>query len=122
LNTHTRTHTHAHARAQFIQKQPVEFDQAINYVNKIKNRFSGDDRVYKVWGDLGCGVWRSVGCVGVDKRQQDQAPVLSATTACTRSVRVSIVESGDAESCVAKQTLIAPNTFDNTGVHVCVGG
>jgi paired amphipathic helix protein Sin3a len=25
----------------------VEFDQAINYVNKIKNRFSNDDRVYK---------------------------------------------------------------------------
>jgi histone deacetylase complex regulatory component SIN3 len=29
-------------------KQPVEFDQAINYVNKIKMRFSGDERVYKV--------------------------------------------------------------------------
>lgn len=26
------------ARAQYVQKQPVEFDQAINYVNKIKVR------------------------------------------------------------------------------------
>lgn len=33
---------------KFVQKQPVEFDQAISYVNKIKNRFANDDRVYKV--------------------------------------------------------------------------
>jgi paired amphipathic helix protein Sin3a len=29
------------------QKQPVEFDQAINYVNKIKDRFRTDESVYK---------------------------------------------------------------------------
>lgn len=28
-------------------KQPVEFDQAINYVNKIKDRFRTDESVYK---------------------------------------------------------------------------
>lgn len=28
-------------------KQPVEFDQAINYVNKIKDRFRNDESVYK---------------------------------------------------------------------------
>ena len=27
--------------------QPVEFNHAINYVNKIKNRFSGQPEVYK---------------------------------------------------------------------------
>ncbi|GAX77506.1 hypothetical protein CEUSTIGMA_g4950.t1 [Chlamydomonas eustigma] len=34
-------------RGEFNNKQPVEFDQAINYVNKIKKRFAADDRVYK---------------------------------------------------------------------------
>uniref|UniRef100_A0A0D6QR38 Histone deacetylase interacting domain-containing protein n=1 Tax=Araucaria cunninghamii TaxID=56994 RepID=A0A0D6QR38_ARACU len=29
------------------KKQPVEFDQAINYVNKIKTRFQYDELVYK---------------------------------------------------------------------------
>jgi hypothetical protein len=29
------------------RKQPVEFDQAINYVNKIKDRFKSDELVYK---------------------------------------------------------------------------
>ena len=29
------------------QKQPVEFDQAINYVNKIKDRFRFSEGVYK---------------------------------------------------------------------------
>lgn len=29
------------------QKQPVEFDQAINYVNKIKDRFRFREGVYK---------------------------------------------------------------------------
>mmetsp|Transcript_30010 Transcript_30010/g.84673 ORF Transcript_30010/g.84673 Transcript_30010/m.84673 type:complete len:1227 (-) Transcript_30010:31-3711(-) len=33
-------------------KQPVEFDQAINYVNKIKKRFSGDERVYKAFLEI----------------------------------------------------------------------
>ncbi|XP_045791077.1 paired amphipathic helix protein Sin3-like 4 isoform X1 [Trifolium pratense] len=28
-------------------KKPVEFDEAMSYVNKIKTRFRGDDRVYK---------------------------------------------------------------------------
>jgi paired amphipathic helix protein Sin3a len=28
-------------------KQPVEFDQAINYVNKIKDRFRNSEHVYK---------------------------------------------------------------------------
>lgn len=28
-------------------KQPVEFDQAINYVNKIKDRFRASEHVYK---------------------------------------------------------------------------
>ncbi|KAI8473859.1 MAG: hypothetical protein J3K34DRAFT_391529 [Monoraphidium minutum] len=33
-------------------KQPVEFDQAIHYVNKIKNRFSQDERVYKAFLEI----------------------------------------------------------------------
>jgi histone deacetylase complex regulatory component SIN3 len=33
-------------------KQPVEFDQAINYVNKIKRRFSGDEKVYKAFLEI----------------------------------------------------------------------
>ncbi|MEW5314306.1 MAG: hypothetical protein WDW38_005814 [Sanguina aurantia] len=33
-------------------KQPVEFDQAINYVNKIKIRFSQDERVYKAFLEI----------------------------------------------------------------------
>ncbi|BFI09258.1 paired amphipathic helix protein Sin3a [Marchantia polymorpha subsp. ruderalis] len=34
------------------QKQPVEFDQAINYVNKIKTRFSTDEHVYKAFLEI----------------------------------------------------------------------
>ncbi|KAJ9510671.1 hypothetical protein QJQ45_027522 [Haematococcus lacustris] len=33
-------------------KQPVEFDQAINYVNKIKSRFNSDERVYKAFLEI----------------------------------------------------------------------
>ena len=33
-------------------KQPVEFDQAISYVNKIKQRFAGDERVYKAFLEI----------------------------------------------------------------------
>ncbi|KAI8469341.1 MAG: hypothetical protein J3K34DRAFT_522233 [Monoraphidium minutum] len=33
-------------------KQPVEFDQAISYVNKIKQRFSQDERVYKAFLEI----------------------------------------------------------------------
>ncbi|KAF5839292.1 hypothetical protein DUNSADRAFT_1165 [Dunaliella salina] len=33
-------------------KQPVEFDQAISYVNKIKTRFSNDERVYKAFLEI----------------------------------------------------------------------
>lgn len=33
-------------------KQPVEFDQAINYVNKIKTRFATDERVYKAFLEI----------------------------------------------------------------------
>ncbi|KAK9807961.1 hypothetical protein WJX73_008054 [Symbiochloris irregularis] len=34
------------------QKAAVEFDQAINYVNKIKTRFSSDERVYKAFLEI----------------------------------------------------------------------
>ncbi|XP_061973574.1 paired amphipathic helix protein Sin3-like 4 [Populus nigra] len=34
------------------QKKPVEFEEAINFVNKIKTRFQGDDRVYKSFLDI----------------------------------------------------------------------
>ncbi|KAI4314256.1 hypothetical protein L6164_027183 [Bauhinia variegata] len=34
------------------QKKPVEFEEAINFVNKIKNRFQGDDHVYKSFLDI----------------------------------------------------------------------
>lgn len=37
----------AEEEAEKNSKQPVEFDQAINYVNKIKDRFRRDERVYK---------------------------------------------------------------------------
>jgi hypothetical protein len=33
-------------------KQAVEFDQAINYVNKIKTRFASDERVYKAFLEI----------------------------------------------------------------------
>ncbi|XP_019445511.1 PREDICTED: paired amphipathic helix protein Sin3-like 4 isoform X1 [Lupinus angustifolius] len=34
------------------QKKPVEFEEAINFVNRIKARFQGDDRVYKSFLDI----------------------------------------------------------------------
>lgn len=34
------------------RKQPVEFNQAINYVNKIKTRFQNDEQVYKNFLDI----------------------------------------------------------------------
>eukprot|EP00245_Coleochaete_scutata_P002928 TRINITY_DN14179_c0_g1_i2.p1 TRINITY_DN14179_c0_g1~~TRINITY_DN14179_c0_g1_i2.p1 ORF type:complete len:1452 (-),score=385.29 TRINITY_DN14179_c0_g1_i2:688-5043(-) len=34
------------------KKQPVEFDQAINYVNKIKTRFQADEHVYKAFLEI----------------------------------------------------------------------
>ncbi|XWS22532.1 hypothetical protein CRYUN_Cryun29cG0044500 [Craigia yunnanensis] len=34
------------------QKKPVEFEEAINFVNKIKTRFQGDDQVYKSFLDI----------------------------------------------------------------------
>jgi histone deacetylase complex regulatory component SIN3 len=33
-------------------KAPVEFDQAISYVNKIKQRFANDERVYKAFLEI----------------------------------------------------------------------
>ncbi|XP_047309262.1 paired amphipathic helix protein Sin3-like 4 isoform X2 [Impatiens glandulifera] len=33
-------------------KKPVEFEEAISFVNKIKTRFQGDDRVYKNFLDI----------------------------------------------------------------------
>ncbi|XWS34893.1 hypothetical protein CRYUN_Cryun21dG0076100 [Craigia yunnanensis] len=37
---------------QHPQKKPVEFEEAINFVNKIKTRFQGDDHVYKSFLDI----------------------------------------------------------------------
>ncbi|KAL2344258.1 hypothetical protein Fmac_005543 [Flemingia macrophylla] len=37
---------------QPTQKKPVEFAEAINFVGKIKNRFQGNDRVYKSFLDI----------------------------------------------------------------------
>ncbi|KAE9613428.1 putative transcription regulator Others family [Lupinus albus] len=34
------------------QKKPVEFEEAIHFVNRIKTRFQGDDRVYKSFLDI----------------------------------------------------------------------
>ncbi|XP_022776020.1 paired amphipathic helix protein Sin3-like 4 isoform X2 [Durio zibethinus] len=34
------------------QKKPVEFEEAINFVNEIKRRFQGDDHVYKSFLDI----------------------------------------------------------------------
>jgi paired amphipathic helix protein Sin3a len=34
------------------KKQPIEFNQAINYVNKIKKRFAHDERVYKAFLEI----------------------------------------------------------------------
>ncbi|EFJ30442.1 hypothetical protein SELMODRAFT_440352 [Selaginella moellendorffii] len=34
------------------KKQPVEFDQAINFVNKIKNRFNDNEHVYKAFLEI----------------------------------------------------------------------
>eukprot|EP00951_Prasinocladus_malaysianus_P043500 scaffold544086_cov39-Prasinocladus_malaysianus.AAC.1 len=33
-------------------EKPVEFDQAIHYVNKIKKRFSSDERVYRAFLEI----------------------------------------------------------------------
>lgn len=35
-----------------LQKKPVEFEEAISFVNKIKMRFQGDDHVYKSFLDI----------------------------------------------------------------------
>ncbi|KAL2633451.1 hypothetical protein R1flu_004930 [Riccia fluitans] len=40
------------AEEEAPKKQPVEFDQAINYVNKIKTRFSADEHVYKAFLEI----------------------------------------------------------------------
>ncbi|XP_027359740.1 paired amphipathic helix protein Sin3-like 4 isoform X4 [Abrus precatorius] len=37
---------------QPLLKKPVEFEEAINFVNKIKTRFQGDDHVYKSFLDI----------------------------------------------------------------------
>ncbi|KAL3631082.1 hypothetical protein CASFOL_024066 [Castilleja foliolosa] len=37
---------------QILRKKPVEFDEAISFVNKIKARFQGDDHVYKAFLDI----------------------------------------------------------------------
>ncbi|CAI0379576.1 unnamed protein product [Linum tenue] len=37
---------------QLPQKKPVEFEEAISFVNKIKMRFQGDDHVYKAFLDI----------------------------------------------------------------------
>eukprot|EP00798_Chlamydomonas_sp_ICE-L_P013837 gene13837-19758_t len=37
---------------QALEKQPVEFDQAISYVHKIKIRFSRDEHVYKAFLEI----------------------------------------------------------------------
>jgi len=41
------THAAAATTGNAQQSQPVEFNHAINYVNKIKNRFQGQPDVYK---------------------------------------------------------------------------
>ncbi|CAA0833681.1 Paired amphipathic helix protein Sin3-like 3 [Striga hermonthica] len=35
-----------------LRKKPVEFEEAISFVNKIKTRFQGDDHVYKAFLDI----------------------------------------------------------------------
>ncbi|KAF8390325.1 hypothetical protein HHK36_024850 [Tetracentron sinense] len=37
---------------ELAQKKPVEFDEAISFVNKIKKRFESDDHVYKSFLDI----------------------------------------------------------------------
>lgn len=37
---------------QPVPKKPVEFEEAISFVNKIKSRFQGDDHVYKSFLDI----------------------------------------------------------------------
>ncbi|PIN18039.1 Histone deacetylase complex, SIN3 component [Handroanthus impetiginosus] len=36
----------------FLRKKPVEFEEAMSFVNKIKTRFQGDDHVYKAFLDI----------------------------------------------------------------------
>ncbi|KAL6547201.1 Paired amphipathic helix protein Sin3-like 4 [Orobanche minor] len=36
----------------FLRKKPVEFEEAMSFVNKIKTRFQGDDHVYKDFLDI----------------------------------------------------------------------
>ncbi|KAI3467443.1 hypothetical protein Pfo_024106 [Paulownia fortunei] len=36
----------------FLKKKPVEFEEAISFVNKIKTRFQGNDHVYKAFLDI----------------------------------------------------------------------
>ncbi|KAI3452783.1 hypothetical protein Pfo_009446 [Paulownia fortunei] len=35
-----------------LKKKPVDFDEAINFVNKIKTKFQGDDHVYNAFLDI----------------------------------------------------------------------
>ena len=45
--------TSPHApQAQQQASQPVEFNHAINYVNKIKNRFQGQPEIYKAFLEI----------------------------------------------------------------------
>ncbi|KAJ3685975.1 hypothetical protein LUZ61_015139 [Rhynchospora tenuis] len=37
---------------KFDEKKPIEFDEAINFVNKIKNRFQQEEHVYKSFLDI----------------------------------------------------------------------
>ncbi|KAF1800657.1 hypothetical protein FB192DRAFT_1327944 [Mucor lusitanicus] len=56
-------HSPTQSSAPTEKRSPVEFNHAINYVNKIKNRFSGDPEVYKQFLEI------------LQTYQKDQKPI-----------------------------------------------
>ncbi|CAO3638075.1 unnamed protein product [Mucor fragilis] len=56
-------HSPTQPSAPTEKRSPVEFNHAINYVNKIKNRFSGDPEVYKQFLEI------------LQTYQKDQKPI-----------------------------------------------
>lgn len=66
VQSHTPVSSTPSSGPPFQNNQPVEFNHAINYVNKIKNRFQGQPDIYKAFLEIlhtyqvGCVCWDNV--------------------------------------------------------------
>lgn len=52
VQSHTPVSSTPSSGPPFQNNQPVEFNHAINYVNKIKNRFQGQPDIYKAFLEI----------------------------------------------------------------------